>query len=289
MAIAMEKPPEPNEKAVQLLISFLADPNENTVSLAKEKLRLLLSDFPAYRHLLENPNDPTLAQEARLFLEETRLQDLERAFRALGQQGDTMDLEEGVFRLSTLAYPNLERGDIGTPLDEMADDMEQILDAQEPSPSQSIGLLRRYLFQELGFHGNTSNYYDPDNSYLNRVLERRLGIPISLSCVYLLVAKRLDFDAHGIGLPGHFIVGHRGVTGTVYIDPFHGGRVLTRVDCIELVRQRGIRFQEEFLAPTPANQILARMVVNLMNIYTEQGSADRAQWLARLVPLLQSS
>lgn len=279
----------PSERDVALLVTFLADSNEKTVHLAKEKLKQILRQNPSYRQLLESTGDPSVAQEARLFLEETRLEDLEDTFRKLGRQGESLDLEEGSFRLATLAYPNLERSNISTLLDDMAQDMEEILDAEEPSPSQSISLLRKYLFHELGFHGNQSNYYDPDNSYLNRVLERRLGIPISLCTVYLLVAWRLDFPAHGIGLPGHFIIGHEGPTGTVYVDPFHDGRILTRVDCIELVRQRGIRFQEEFLAPTPANQILARMVVNLMNIYTERGDVERAQWLARLVPLVQGA
>lgn len=285
----MEPKPAPNEKDVELLVSFLVDPNEGTVSLAKEQLRGILTHYPSYKRLLESVGDPAIAQEARLFLEESRLQTLEESFAQLGRQGPALDLEEGLYRLATLAYPSLERATISSFLDHMAEEMERILDAEEPSPSQAIARLRHFIFDEMGFHGNQANYYDPDNTFINRVLERRLGIPITLSCVYLLVAWRLDFSAFGIGLPGHFIVGHQGVTGTVYLDPFQSGRVLTRGDCIELVRQRGIQFQEEFLAPTPNNQILARMVVNLMNIYSEQGSNERAQWLARLVPYLQGA
>src|SRR5262249_40453589 len=151
---AMERKSSPTEKDVSLLISFLADPNEQTVTLAKKQLRTILHQFPGFRDLLEKAPDPNLAQEARLFLEETRLAELESAFRELGKQGEKLDLEEGVYRLATLAYPSLERSTVSNQLDEIAQDMEEILDAQEPSPSQAIALLRTYMFEEMGFQGN---------------------------------------------------------------------------------------------------------------------------------------
>jgi len=277
-----------SEKDVETLATFLVDRNERTVDLAKEHLKTILRANPAFRKILENAADPQVAHEARVFLEETRMADLFQAFQALARQGHNLDLEQGAYLLAQLAFPSLTPEDVARPLDRMAEDIDEILDAEEPAPSEEIQFLRKYLFVEMGFRGNEKNYYDPDNSFINRVLDRRTGIPISLSLVYLLVAARLDMPAYGVGLPGHFIVGHGGgKQGVVYIDPYHGGRRLTRNDCIELVRRRGMAFQEAFLEPTPNYQILARMIVNLMTIYTERGAAARAQWLGRLVPLFQ--
>ena len=97
--------------------------------------------------------------------------------------------------------------------------------------------LSQFLFDELRFRGNVQNYYDPDNSYLNRVLDQRLGLPITLSIVTMAVAARAGLTVHGVGLPGHFVV--KAVAGEqeVIFDPFHGGQVLSPCDCEQLVQQ----------------------------------------------------
>jgi regulator of sirC expression with transglutaminase-like and TPR domain len=142
--------------------------------------------------------------------------------------------------------------------------------------------MQRYFFEIERYKGNKENYNDPDNTFINRVLDRKLGIPISLSCVYLLVGWRLNLLIHGVGLPGHFIVGHRISRGVIHIDPFNNGRILRRKDCEVLVRNLGHQFSEELLDPTPNDQILARMVGNLINHNTEQGNVARAHRLAHI-------
>jgi regulator of sirC expression with transglutaminase-like and TPR domain len=114
-----------------------------------------------------------------------------------------------------------------------------------------------------------------------------MGIPISLSCVYLLIGWRLNLLTHGVGLPGHFIVGHRISRGVVHIDPFNQGRILRKKDCEVMVRNAGYQFSEDLLDPVTNDQILARMIGNLLNHYTEQGNAARAHWLAQLFQSLQ--
>src|SRR5258708_36521893 len=103
--------------------------------------------------------------------------------------------------------------------------------ADEPRPERAVMALNRVLFQEEGFHGNAEEYYDPRNSYLNEVLDRRTGIPISLSTVYMEVARRAGLRVEGVGMPGHFIV--RVVAGprAILIDPFHAGTLLSEDDC----------------------------------------------------------
>jgi regulator of sirC expression with transglutaminase-like and TPR domain len=279
---------KPSPKDLHLLLSFLIDKSEQTSSLARRQLQGILSDHPECRdHLLSVP-DPQLAYEARAFLEESRMQALLHAFEKLAEAGEQLDLERGAYLLATLAYPNLSERTIKEELDALAENVEEALDANDAeSVAQSTAVLRQCFFRELGFRGNEENYYDPDNSYINRVLDRRMGIPISIAVVYLLVAQRLDLPVHGIGLPGHFILAHLDSGGPVYLDPFHQGRLLSAQDCVEMVRQRGLRFQPGFLEHTPPRQILSRMIANLITIYTEQGASERAQWLSRFLQTLQ--
>ncbi len=276
------------EKDVRLLLSFLADRSEPAASLAKAQLKAALRERPASRKWLETVNDPVIEQEARLLLEETRLEALLDSFRTLAAEGENLNLEQGACLLSTLAYPDLKFSDVSRPLDAMAADVKAVLDQEEtPSVAHQVGVLRRYIFEHQGFVGNERQYFDPDNSFINRVLERRTGIPITLSCVYLFVAWRLGLPAAGVGLPGHFIVSHGRAPAVIYVDPFHGGRLLTRHDCIAIVRRRGVAFQDAFLEKTSPRQMLLRMILNLMNVYTEQSLASRAQWLSGLLALLQ--
>ena len=128
----------------------------------------------------------------------------------------------------------------------------------------------RYLFHEMGFRGNQRDYYDPRNSHFNLVLERRTGIPITLSAVTMAVGQRAGLNLVGVGLPGHFIVKAIDGAQEVLIDPFHGGRILSHEDCENLVRQStGADFEMTALAlqPIPLGLIVQRMLANLKAIY----------------------
>jgi regulator of sirC expression with transglutaminase-like and TPR domain len=130
--------------------------------------------------------------------------------------------------------------------------------------------LCRYLFHEMGFRGNLAEYYDPRNSYFNQVLERRLGIPISLSAVTMAVGQRAGLTIAGIGLPGHFVVKASDGGDEILLDPFNGGRILSFADCEYLVRQatgRPIARSALALEPIPLGFIVQRMLNNLKTIY----------------------
>lgn len=140
--------------------------------------------------------------------------------------------------------------------------------------------LAHFLFQEQGFCGNVQQYHDPRNSYLNDVLERRLGIPISLSVLYLALAERLGVPAQGVGLPGHFIVRVQTENEQLFLDPFHGGERLSVIDCARLVElSTGYSgdFESEWLKPVSPSAILERMLYNLRSIYIQ-----RNEWLLAL-------
>jgi regulator of sirC expression with transglutaminase-like and TPR domain len=135
------------------------------------------------------------------------------------------------------------------------------------------------LFGEDGFRGNAGDYYDPRNSFLNDVLERRLGIPITLSVIYVEVAARAGLTARGVGFPGHFLVRAEKDGAHCLLDPFNGGAPLGGDDCEALLRRMhgaSARLDPAHLRPVGTRQIVTRMLANLKGIYTALGDWPRA-------------
>ena len=188
-------------------------------------------------------------------------------------QLEPVNLARAALRLSQeICYPELDLQRYLTQFEELASAASPIL-SNEPNPLSQSEQLAHFLFQELGFLGNSAAYDDPRNSYLNEVLDRRLGIPITLSVIYLEIAARLDIPAQGIGLPGHFIVGIQTQAERLFLDPYHGGIHLSVIDCARLVEQStgySGPFQPEWLLPTRPAEILTRMLYNLRNVYIQQ-------------------
>lgn len=193
-------------------------------------------------------------------------------FLALVEAGDA-PLDEGAFLIAAHAYPGLDVEAELRRLDALADDC----------PGDLAGV-RRYLFDQLGFRGNDTAYGDPRNSFLNDVLDRRLGIPITLSVLAIEVGRRVGVPLVGIGLPGHFLVRHDAVPPLI-LDPFNRGQSLTLEDCETLLKRAygdRVPFQPSLLAPVDNNMILARMLNNLRGIYQARGDAASASWVLRL-------
>jgi regulator of sirC expression with transglutaminase-like and TPR domain len=171
-----------------------------------------------------------------------------------------------------IAYPALDVDDYMTQIDQLA------ATAQREIPSggsirERAEALSELLFQEIGFHGNIEAYGDPRNSYLNEVLNRQTGIPITLSVVYVAVAERLDLPAYGVGLPGHFIVSVQDPKGEWFLDPFNGGVRLSVGDCARLVQDTtGYEgaFDMDWLKIANPRETLARMLNNLKVVYVQQ-------------------
>jgi regulator of sirC expression with transglutaminase-like and TPR domain len=185
----------------------------------------------------------------------------------IGRPEEDLDLDRAALFMAGEEYPDL---DVEACLDELDRHAEVVRALAGPSatPVELAATLGRYLFIELGFQGNSGDYYNPDNSYLNRVLETRTGIPITLSLLFMEVGRRAGLRARGVGLPGHFIVGLEGQER--YLDPFNGGTVLTADGCRELVEGLfGDRLQwsDDYLVPCTKYEFLFRMLNNLKVVY----------------------
>lgn len=177
-----------------------------------------------------------------------------------------------------IAYPDLDVADYLDRILELAEDAQE--DIPQGAQARVRGeALAEYLFQQLGYKGDTETYSDPRNSYLNEVIERNLGIPITLSVLYIAVAEELNIPARGVGLPGHFIVRVEDQDGPIYLDPFNGGVRLSVTDCAELVQKTtGFQdaFKPEWLEPASPLDILSRMLSNLRNAYVQRKAWTRA-------------
>lgn len=206
------------------------------------------------------------------------LSNITRFARAVDRPESGIDLGEAALLIAEDAYAGLDIPGYRRRIDEIAAPLQERL-GDESTLWEMVQALNGHLFGELGFRGNAEDYFDPRNSYLNEVLDRRLGIPISLSLLYIEVARRVGLTVVGIGLPGHFIVEARRDTGSVLLDPFHGGEPLSLEDCERLVRDvygDSTVFTEEDLRPVRKRQLLTRMLNNLKRNYLTQDRPDRA-------------
>lgn len=167
----------------------------------------------------------------------------------------------------------------GALLDQIAEDVRLEI-SREGNPSE-IRALCFVLHEKFLFRGNRDRYYEAENTYLNRVLERKVGIPLTLSLLYLLIGKRLGMKIDGVALPGHFIITWNGQ----FFDPYNQGRLLSEASCKQMVEARGQQFQDDQLKPASSLQVLSRMLMNLARVYEIEEDRGR---LARVRKYLQA-
>jgi regulator of sirC expression with transglutaminase-like and TPR domain len=209
---------------------------------------------------------------------------------------DQLDLLTGALLIARDAYPGLDFAEQRARLDQLASPLQHHRLAGMPATVQAR-VLSDYLYVVCGFRGARADYYDPKNSFLNEVLDRKVGIPITLAVVYIEVARRLGVDALGVGFPGHFLVrlgarspgpgGERNEP--VIVDPFNHGRLLG-ADALSAMLAAGhvrVPLSNEMLTPARTRHIVARMLMNLRGIYTSRGDSARLLLtLDRLIDLM---
>ncbi len=198
--------------------------------------------------------------------------------RAIRMPDAEINLAETALIVASDEYPDLDVTAYLARLDEMADTVRARL-PKDREPDATLTELNAYLFDELDFHGNRGEYYDPRNSYLNDVLERRTGLPITLCIVVLALAQRLNLPIYGVGLPGHFVVKWKDAQREIVFDPFHGGEILDRATMQARVRETVnplAPFHASWLEAVSAKYILIRLLHNLKAVYVRAEELERA-------------
>ncbi len=271
------------ENQKKSLFRLLADDDLSTISLVKQQLIEKGPDAvqeveewvkeihgtPAERHLIEVLNHLQKDQRHTEFI------DFCQSIRAHPQ----FDLEKASFMLASTEYPAVDMDRYRKMLDEIA--LEIRSQTKNKGIPSEIRAMSYVLHEKLHFRGNREHYYEAENTYLNRVLERKLGIPLTLSLLYILLGKRLGLQIQGVALPGHSIVQWN----REYFDPFNYGHLLTEDACKQMVQSREQEFRPEHLHPATSLQILNRMLMNLARVYEIEEDRPR---LSRIRKYLQT-
>lgn len=199
-------------------------------------------------------------------------------YQEINQPDEQINLAKAALCYGQAEYPDLNISKYLGVLDAIASEIQPQLPT-ERYPLKVIQKINYHLFDCLKFQGNCQDYYDPNNSFLNQVIDRKVGIPISLSVIYLAIAQRLNFPMIGIGMPGHFLVRPNFKDAGFFVDPFNQGEILFPEDCQEKfnqVYQQPVKLKPNLLSPVSNKQILARMLTNLKFIYLHHREINKA-------------
>jgi regulator of sirC expression with transglutaminase-like and TPR domain len=187
-------------------------------------------------------------------------------------------------------YPQLELSPYLEQLDHIAEAAQKSRNPSD-SPMETVQKINQVLFETYGFRGNTEDYYDPRNSFFNDVLDRRVGIPITLSTLYIEVSRRLDFRIAGVGMPGHFLVKYSDRREEFFVDPYNKGQILSHDDCrnrLHTMYGDALEFHDRLLGRVTNRQILWRMLNNLKDIYVKGHAIDKCLSIVDMMLMVDS-
>ncbi|HEY8901059.1 MAG TPA: transglutaminase-like domain-containing protein [Chthoniobacterales bacterium] len=247
----------------EAIVRLLRDNDPETVRLVKEQLAAAGEDAMGELAALAAFEDENVSRHAREVLDLIADREAEDEFTLLCHLfGDHHDLERANWMLARALMPGVDF----TPLETKVNSWGRqflLKGSGAVSSRERVLLLANFMSEELGFRGNTEDYYSERNCLLPCVIETRMGIPITLTLLYMMVAARAGMCVEGINLPGHFIARH----GELYFDPFHRGRILTKSDCVAILAKQNLSLQKVHLSDATARQILVRVLANLLYVF----------------------
>jgi regulator of sirC expression with transglutaminase-like and TPR domain len=214
---------------------------------------------------------------------------LDRFLVEIDREDRQINLAKAALYIAQIEYPDLDIDRYLDTLDLMAKEVARRL-PPDRYPLKVIQIINRYLYIDLKFHGNERDYYNSCNSFLNDVIDRRTGIPITLALVYLDIAKKIDFPMVGIGMPGHFLIRPDFEDAEIFVDAFDRGEILFAEDCrqklMNIYQQDIPVLPSEILQPVTNRQFLLRMLNNLQSIYLNQPNFEKAlvikEWIENM-------
>ena len=280
-------------KDTENLIKLLDDNDEFVFQHVREKLFEAGNDaIPALMMGLTNDN-PLLNERIKNLIDEIYFAEVDANFKELSEKNDNI-LEEAVFLIANYGYPEMDMKKYQSELDEMSTKLNVSIDKMklnplipQDDPLQIIKIINHFLFYQQGFKGNTENFYEPENTFFNDVMDRKKGIPISLSILYLLICKRLNLPTYGVNLPAHFIIKYVDERDEFYIDPYNNGIVISKSEAIKFLSRIGLTKEEfdsiSFLKIADDKDIIKRSLNNLFNIYTRSGDTQKTEQLKKIM------
>jgi len=269
------------EREIKALITLLGDDDLKVKNVAQQKLLALGEPTQqTLRQVAFSDSDGRTRIAAQGLLEDFRLEQLAQDFKKLNCESD-FDLESACFILAKIEYPELNIQKYVNKIDGLALEAEQRVNGVDEDRDK-VQVINHFLFEEKGFRGNEESYYEPENSYINKVLDRQTGIPISLSAIYLFLARRLNLPVDGVGFPGHFLLKYRSDSRPFFIDAFNRGQILSQQDCKHFIKKMGYAFYPYYLNTSGSRDILARMIRNLVLIFLQKNQQNKIDTLERI-------
>lgn len=271
---------QPSPSEIEALVRLLDDPDDAVHATVRSRLDNLGRDaLPTLRRLRDDVDDSTREQIDEV-VHRLHMQDIEEAWNAV-LTSEEVNLERGAFLLALYRFPQLNIADYQKTLDRFADEIRPEIEALDGA-NRALRLAE-YITDDLGFRGNREHYYDPNNSYLNRVIDRRLGIPITLSVLFVLLGRRLDLPVCGVNMPAHYLVKYADGTQELFLDPFNEGKPIQKEDCVRFLLKAGIRPLPFYFECAANKDTLLRMVRNLLAIAEDAHQEQTANELTRLI------
>ena len=243
--------------------------------------------------VVEKLSDPTLRLSSRNYVNEIHSERVNFSLKLIAEKGHTNnynDLEQGIFLLSSMGDPTATYKKFKETLDKLAYRLNELFQLNQIilTDDVKVHLLSRVLYQEEGFNGNQIYYHEPDNSFVTKVLENKLGIPISLSVVYILVGMRLGLPLYGINLPLHFMLYYESNDFSTFVDPFNAGVLIDKQTCIRFLEANGYKDIPEYFSKASTLTVLKRMYNNLINIYKKTGPEEMEMMLLKQLTILEN-
>ena len=273
------------QSRIDALVRLLGDDDPKILSVAWDHLERIGEPVLAVleKARQEAPDVRVRVQSGR-FLKEWSRREVLRSWVDFCRRRE-VELEEGSLLIARSEYPDVDVDAYRRVLDGYAQVLRQRLERARTT-EEAVKKIAHLLFNEVGLKGNAVEYYNPDNSYLNRVLDLKRGIPISLGVVFLLTARRLSVPVEGVNMPRHFLLKCRAPSHEVFVDCFHGGRLLDAHDCARLLADAQIAFLPDHLRAVSDREILSRMLGNLLRIYHSVEDQRRAGRVAAMLKLV---
>ncbi|SJN32042.1 transglutaminase-like domain-containing protein [Sphingobacterium sp. JB170] len=281
-----------NERELKALISLLDDPDteiyreleDKLITCGPEVIPMLEKSWEASLDILFQGRIEQIVHKIQFNEVKTDLQ--------LWKISNQENLLEGLLIINRYQYPNLADEEIHAKLAELRRDTWYYL-MYEMSPVDKIKLLNNVLFREFGLSGNTTDYHAPQNSFINKVLETRKGNPISLACIYSLVAQRLDIPVYGVNLPKHFMLAYMNDESPeevlFYINVFNRGQIMRKSDIKAFLDQLSLPASDEFMKPCDNLSIIKRVLRNLIAAYNQIDNVDKRDDVQLLLDLIEAT
>lgn len=276
------------QSELKALVSLIGDEDEEVYRHVYGKLTELGGTIIPLleKHWEKSSMEPLAQQRIEDLIHELQFQQLKENFNHW-KEDEQHDLLKGLWLIATYQYPDLELSTLTKEIEQIYYQAYVALGQEEMHPLDQVRVLNHVLFDRMGFSANTKNFHSPANSMINQVLEMKKGNPISLCCIYLLVAQKLKIPIYGVNLPNLFVLTYKNYETQFYINAFNKGIIFMRKDIDSYVENMGLEKEDTYYEPCTHLDIVSRILRNLMVSFDKLGEKDKVEEVKQLLGVLE--